>query len=245
MPLPVQVNGIKGVPMSADSNSNKKQTDNISGYDRWSLFYDRYPNPTVAIDELSFPSVWRESLRGQSVLEIGCGTGRHTEKLMALGNHVTALDASRGMLDEAKKKITASNVQFIEGDFLGWEPSPSEAFDAAIMSLVLEHMKEIDRVFQKISSVLKAHGQFFLSEIHPARTAKGILAHFRDESGEEIHLQSHPHSEESIRAAAEIAGFRIERKLDVLGTESLAGINPKWSKHIGSPMIQIWIFEKN
>jgi demethylmenaquinone methyltransferase/2-methoxy-6-polyprenyl-1,4-benzoquinol methylase len=40
--------------------------------------------------------------RGDSVLEIGCGTGAVTERLVARGARVTALDQSPEMLERAR-----------------------------------------------------------------------------------------------------------------------------------------------
>ena len=42
---------------------------NQKNYNIWSEFYDQYPNPTVAIDELKFPSMYSE-IENQNVLEI-------------------------------------------------------------------------------------------------------------------------------------------------------------------------------
>lgn|GEM_PF-1885793 len=38
-------------------SENSKQ-NNQAGYNTWSSFYDTYPNPTVAADELAFPACW-------------------------------------------------------------------------------------------------------------------------------------------------------------------------------------------
>lgn len=67
--------------------------ENQSGYNCWSEFYDSYPNPTVAIDDIYFPPFYSQ-IKNQSVLEIGCGTGRHTRRLLASNNHVTGVDIS-------------------------------------------------------------------------------------------------------------------------------------------------------
>lgn len=61
---------------------------------------------------------------GESVFEAGCGTGFATVKIAAhLDNpaHLTAVDLSRGMLGEAKKRAASAGIdtiRFIEGDAL-------------------------------------------------------------------------------------------------------------------------------
>src|SRR5260221_2066869 len=119
--------------------------DNKQGYDIWSAFYDTKPNPTIFMDELSFPPLW-SSVTGQRVLEVGCGTGRHTVKLARQKNEVTAIDLSGGMLDVARSKKELAGVQFLEGDFLDI-PFPKAGFDMVIGALVLEHVRELGRFF--------------------------------------------------------------------------------------------------
>ena len=97
------------------SKDNKIDIDNTAGYDRWAGFYDSYPNPTVAADDLAFPVLWA-GLRDCDVLEIGCGTGRHTVRL-ARDNRVTGIDISAGMLDAARAKLPPS-VKLLHADFM-------------------------------------------------------------------------------------------------------------------------------
>ncbi|MCM0604990.1 MAG: hypothetical protein KA715_02775 [Xanthomonadaceae bacterium] len=54
-----------------------KKSQNSLGYDRWSRVYDQTLNSTVAADELNFPKFWGD-FSGVEILEVGCGTGRHT-----------------------------------------------------------------------------------------------------------------------------------------------------------------------
>ena len=126
------------------------------GYNIWSEFYDRYPNPTVFQDELSFPPFWNH-IRGRRVLEIGCGTGRHTEKLAMLGNEVTAVDSSEGMLAVARAKTSLKDVRFVRGDILLASPDQS-VFDAVVSALVIEHISDLDRLFRRIACVLGPQG---------------------------------------------------------------------------------------
>ena len=54
---------------------------NRTNYNTWSKTYDATANPTVAIDEMFFPKMYCD-WKGFKVLEIGCGTGRHTKRFL-------------------------------------------------------------------------------------------------------------------------------------------------------------------
>lgn len=225
--------------MTKSSNINNNQ----QGYDIWSAFYDQYPNPTVAMDENHFPDFWRHHC-AKKVLEIGCGTGRHTQKLSAANNLVTALDPSPGMLSVAKEKIKADNVEFILGDFLSLQLKEFN-YDVIVEALVLEHIADLNKFFLKASAHLKTGGDFYLSEIHPERTAQGVLAHFKSPEGDEdIHLVSYAHTEEDVLSSAKSAGFKLLNEKNILGDQRLAEAHSKWAKHLGKPMIKIWHFTK-
>jgi malonyl-CoA O-methyltransferase len=217
---------------------SSRHSENEAGYDLWSAFYDSYPNPTVAIDDLTFPAVYRD-VRRRSVLEIGCGTGRHTRRLLEGENRVTGLDLSSGMLARLREKISDPNLSLIKGDFLS-VALPRVSFDSIVASLVLEHFSDLARFFECAREVLKVGGSVFLSEIHPDRTADGIFAHFKNSDGVEIHLRSHAHSADEISEAARSCGFHVLETLSIFGSLDLSRINPRWHKYDGQPMIQIW-----
>lgn len=213
---------------------------NQENYNTWSSSYDDYPNPTVAIDELYFPSHYRDWSK-KKVLEIGCGTGRHTKRLAGQENLVVGLDVSEGMLSKAKEKLP--NVDFIHNDFMEHQ-FESNKFEKILMSLVLEHISYLDSFFDKVKFVLKEKGEILISELHPERGKKGSLAHFKTDNGNEIQLSSKPHSEYEILKAAEKAGLKLNIKKDILGDDELVKISEKWSKYLDMPMIQIWSFFK-
>src|ERR1700733_11583761 len=70
-----------------------------SGYDRWAAVYERDANPLQALEE---PVLRAEigDVCNLSVLDLGCGTGRHSFWLVQAGASVTAVDFSPGMLAE-------------------------------------------------------------------------------------------------------------------------------------------------
>ncbi len=213
--------------------------ENKIGYNSWSEFYDEYPNPTVAIDDLYFPALYSVK-KGKRVLEIGCGTGRHTRRLIQAENSVTAIDISSGMLKKLRQKLQSEKLILIEGDFMSVE-IPNAPFDTIVMSLVLEHIDDLSFFFKKARKSVVANGTFYLSEIHPTRTATGVMAHFKTSEGNEVQLQSSPHSELEIFKAATENGFVVEENKTILGTKDLAQLNEKWEKHLGLPLLQIWV----
>ena len=84
-------------------------------YNEWSASYDNDRNLTRDLDR----EVMVEALAGRhfhSILEIGCGTGKNTLFLAQIGTHVHALDFSQGMIEKAKEKVTAENVNFEMAD---------------------------------------------------------------------------------------------------------------------------------
>lgn len=213
---------------------------NQNMYDDWANAYDNYTNSTVFCYELHFPKHWA-LLPPCNVLEIGCGTGRHTKKLSDLGHQIIAIDISQGMLEIAKSKI--NTAELIHGNFLEYDFG-GRKFDFIIMALVLEHLPNKEIVFAKINELLMAGGKFFLSEIHHSRMENGSGARFIDETGSEIRAISFIHNSNDVINAANKNGFEIVVNEVVYGTNTLVRHNKDWEKYLGKPMIEIFEFLK-
>jgi cyclopropane fatty-acyl-phospholipid synthase-like methyltransferase len=59
---------------------------------------------------------------GSTVLDVGCGTGRHAVELARRGYRVTGVDLSAGMLAQARKRALAAGVQIV------WRHEDATAF---------------------------------------------------------------------------------------------------------------------
>jgi len=154
-----------------------------NAYNEWSENYDTDINLTRDLDS----DVTRNLItngRFDSILELGCGTGKNTVFFAETGERVHALDYSQGMIKKAKEKVTAENVNFESVDLTMRWPCKDGTYDLISCNLVLEHIEDLSHIFSETRRSLKAGGQFLVNELHPYRQYKGTKARF--EKGEEI-----------------------------------------------------------
>jgi len=99
---------------------------------------------------------------GSQVLELGCGTGYFTAELIRMDVHITAIDISPELIEEANLKINAKNVQFLVEN--AYQTSfNNEQFDAIIGSSILHHL-EIRKAVSEIFRLLKPGGVIAFTE---------------------------------------------------------------------------------
>ena len=151
-------------------------------YDDWSSSYDMDENLTRDLDQ----QITREALSDRhfdSILELGCGTGKNTVFLSQIGKRVEALDFSQGMIDKARQKVRAENVRFRQTDLTRTWPVESGSCDLVVCNLVLEHIEDLAFIFAETSRVLERNGTFLLNELHPFRQYEGKKARFEGKNG--------------------------------------------------------------
>lgn len=92
-------------------------------------------------DWQDFRDHWvRYGLRTGSVLEIGCGAGRITNRLAQDFARVTATDVSEGMLRYARERVLGANIEWkmSNGSTL---PAEGNSLDAVFSCHVLQHFQ--------------------------------------------------------------------------------------------------------
>ncbi len=179
--------------------------DNQSAYNAWSDTYDTVPNKTRDIEAIAL----RQTLAAfnfSHILEIGCGTGKNTEWLLTRTQVLTGVDFSGQMLEKAKQKITVANVQFRQADIrLPWH-FVQAPIDLVTCSLVLEHIADINFVFQEAKRVLTKGGLLYIGELHPFKQYQGSKARFDTANGV-FELQCFIHHVSDYFAVAASNGF--------------------------------------
>jgi tRNA (cmo5U34)-methyltransferase len=109
---------------------------------------------------------------GKDVLDVGCGAGNYTLKLLERlpGLNVTLIDLSRPMLDRAVERLrpkTTGNVKAIQGDVRGIDLG-LERHDIIIAAAVLHHLRTDDEwkaTFAKLFQSLRAGGSLWIFDL--------------------------------------------------------------------------------
>ena len=140
-------------------------------------------------------------------MEVGCGTGKNTPWLAKKASHLIAVDFSKDMLKQAKQKIKAINVGFVQADITkSWKWKKTNLVTA---SLILEHVKDIGFVFKQAAATLKKRGVFYVCELHPYKQLAGSRAKF-EQDGKLLELDYYIHHISDYTSAAKNAGFICE-----------------------------------
>jgi SAM-dependent methyltransferase len=210
------------------------------GYDRWASVYDHDANPLPALEEPWVRDTLGE-VAGLSVLDLGCGTGRHALWLAAAGATVTAVDFSEGMLREARRKQGAEAVRWLVHDLHAPLPFPAEAFDRILSGLVLEHLQDPAGFFAEMRRVLQAGGRAVVSTMHPAMFLRGSQARFTDpESAQIVQPGSLPHTLGDFVMAVLRAGLSIDGIGEYAPDAAFAARYPRAEKYVDWPMLVVF-----
>jgi ubiquinone/menaquinone biosynthesis C-methylase UbiE len=118
---------------------------------------------------------------GMRILEIGCGTGAVTRRLVSLGARVTALDQSPEMLEIARRRLAdvpPDRVSWLERTASEIDALPQASFDAVVASFCLSDMSAGERSFalRQAARLLRAGGILTVAdEVIPERIGERLL----------------------------------------------------------------------
>lgn len=102
------------------------------------------------------------------VLDAGCGSGRYIAELRRFFPEKTyaGLDISKEHIAAAQEDDSLRGIDFVCGDFFAYEPS--FRFDAVLMRLIVQHMKGLTDIFEKLDKLISSDGSVYIIEPAPA-----------------------------------------------------------------------------
>jgi ubiquinone/menaquinone biosynthesis C-methylase UbiE len=187
-------------------------------YNMWSEEYDSQPdNLMLALDELIFTELISNiDFKDKVIADIGCGTGRHWEKmLLKQPANIIGFDVSKGMLEVIKRKFPEAEVHQLKTNKL--EVLKNESCDIIVSTLALAHIKDIEDAFTEWNRVLKPNCHIIITDYHPETLAKGGNRTFRHK-GKIVAVKNYVHTIKEIGAITNKLNLQIdyfiERKID-------------------------------
>jgi len=162
---------------------------------------------------------------GQSLLDIGIGTGLGSVPFARAGLRVFGMDNSSAMLDGARSKGFAQDLQ--DHDMIS-APYPYDrgSFDHAICVGVLQFFAEIDAIFQEVGRVVRDGGVFGFTVADRKRGEPNSFKAWGKHTQSDRNMIMYRHPESGVRASLEAIGFIVRGDLEFVAFMDVARTAP-------------------
>jgi ubiquinone/menaquinone biosynthesis C-methylase UbiE len=136
-----------------------------------------------------------------AVLELACGTGLWTERLVSHAERVTAVDGSSEMLKLCRARVRDERVEYVQADLFAWEPE--RTYDVCFFGFWLSHVPDerFEAFWEKVARALKPNGRVFFVD-----SSRHDLASAVD------HKLSAPEDATMLRRLADGSEYRIVKQ---------------------------------
>ena len=177
------------------------------GYARWAASYDTAPNPLLRLEERAL-AAWLPPLSQITVLDLGCGTGRWLQRVLAAGGTAVGVDVSAAMLAVASTK-TGTAGKLLRADSLRL-PLRSRCIDLVVCSFALEHCQDLTGVAAEIARVAAPCARVLVTQLHPDAWQQGWRCRFQH-AGSVVEVAANPYWLDELCAVFARAGFHLRR----------------------------------
>jgi ubiquinone/menaquinone biosynthesis C-methylase UbiE len=122
------------------------------------------------------------------VLELACGTGLWTRRLLAHARSLTVIDASPEMLELARVRVDDAGVRYVQADLFAWEPD--HTCDVCFFAFWLSHVPEerFEAFWEKVKQAVEPRGRVFFVDSSRSEQASAV-DHTLPGQGEETMLR--------------------------------------------------------
>jgi ubiquinone/menaquinone biosynthesis C-methylase UbiE len=149
-----------------------------SRFDRWAPRYDASVLQRLVFDrvhELVLAEI--APRRPQTVLDVGCGTGRLLERISKRlpGVELAGVDASTDMIEVAQRKDLGARFEVAKAERLPFEVG---VFDAAVTTISMHHWTDPPAGLSEVGRVLKPGGTLVIADFFKGgvyRRLRGLL----------------------------------------------------------------------
>lgn len=176
----------------------KKEKDAAAAYNLWAAAYDSQPgNLMLALDELVFTELLALTGGCNGVIaDIGCGTGRHWQKLLQLQpEKIVGFDVSEQMLAKLAAKHPGAATHLVKNEYL--QALQDGSCHLVVSTLTIAHIQNMEAALAEWIRVTAPGGYIIITDYHPAALAKGARRTFACNS-EEISIKNYVHPVEQV-----------------------------------------------
>ena len=119
--------------------------------------YDSYSGVSVSEDRFVNETKWGNNLKGEIMLEAGCGAGRFTEQAVKTGALVISFDYSYSVEANYENNGGNENLLILQADIYSM-PFENNFFDKVLCIGVLQHTPDVNKSFIELTKVVKKGG---------------------------------------------------------------------------------------
>lgn len=118
------------------------------------------------------------------VLELACGTGLWTRRLIGHADTVTSVDASSEVIELSRARLDDPRVSYVQADLFTWEPE--RTYDVCFFGFWLSHVPEarFETFWAKVQRALGPEGRVFFVDSLPSNLASAFDHHLPAEGDE-------------------------------------------------------------
>ena len=140
-------------------------------FENYGMKYDNENFTQGTIGECNFIEKEIAYNKEIKILDIGCGTGRHSIELSKRGYDIVGIDLSESLLKQAKEKATEQNLQIVFQKYDARKLSFSNQFDLVIMlcegAFPLMETDEMNfQILQNAANALKSKGKLIFTTLN-------------------------------------------------------------------------------
>jgi SAM-dependent methyltransferase len=155
------------------------------GYRLWADTWDSTPSPIAALEDRALLP-WIESLAPRRAVDVGCGTGRWTARMSAIGvDYSPAMLAVASRKDGLRGRLAVGQASEL--------PIASGSAGLVLCALTFGHIRDQPGAMREFARVLEPGGRLILSDFHPFAAARGWRRTFRRD-GQVYELENHPYT---------------------------------------------------
>lgn len=155
---PASYDVIRSIPRFISGNANYTSAFGFQWNTHYRTQYDSHTNTTVSSDRFFRETRWPRNLSGQTILEVGSGSGRFTEHAVATGAMVVSFDYSTAVEANYRNNGSASNLLIVQASVYEMPFRPGY-FDKVLCIGVIQHTPDPEKTFLALPRMLKDGGE--------------------------------------------------------------------------------------